>query len=66
MIRPSDLAFIKDMIEQHRAQGRSQIARLLCEAWDWRQPGGRLRDMACRDLLLRLEERNFVQLHQVQ
>ncbi len=61
-IRPSDLAFIKEMIERHRVQGRSQIARLLCEAWDWRQPGGRLRDMACRDLLLRLEERNFLQL----
>lgn len=61
-IRSADLVFIKDMIDQHRALGRSQIARLLCEAWDWRQPSGRLKDMACRDLLLRLEERSFIQL----
>lgn len=61
-VRTADLAFIKEMIAQHGARGRSQISRLLCEAWDWRQPSGRLRDMACRDLLLRLEERGFINL----
>lgn len=61
-IRATDVVFMESMIEQHRALGRSQIARLLCEAWDWRQPSGRLKDMACRDLLLRLEQRGFVQL----
>lgn len=61
-VRAADLVFIKEMIEQHRARGRSQISRALCEAWSWRQPSGRLRDMACRDLLLRLEERDFIEL----
>jgi hypothetical protein len=61
-IRPDDVAFIKATIVRHGALGRSHVARLLCEAWGWRQPNGRLKDMACRDLLLRLEERGLVEL----
>lgn len=61
-IRESDLAFIRTTIDEHRIRGRSHIARHLCEAWGWRQPSGRLKDMACRDLLLRLEERGFIEL----
>jgi len=61
-IRSSDVAFIKEMIKRHHAEGRSSIARRLCEAWGWRQIGGQLKDMACRDLLLRLEGRGFVTL----
>lgn len=61
-IRPDDVAFIKATIDRHGVRGRSQIARLLCEAWSWRQPNGRLKDMACRDLLLRLEERGLIEL----
>jgi len=34
----------------------------LCEAWSWRQPNGALKDNACRDLLLRLQDRGLVQL----
>lgn len=61
-VRAADLAVIKAMIEEHRPRGRSQVSRALCEAWGWRRPDGRLRDMACRDLLLRLEERGFIEL----
>lgn len=50
------------MIKEHYDRGRFQISRLLCEAWNWRQTGGALKDCACRDLLLRLEERGFIQL----
>ena len=62
-IRASDVAAIKELIERHHAEGRTKIARRICEAWDWRQTAtGHLKDMACRDLLLRLEERGFIQL----
>ena len=61
-ICPDDVAFIQATIAQHGTCGRSQVARLICEAWTWRQPNGRLKDMACRDLLLRLEERGFIEL----
>ena len=32
--------------------GRSRLSRELCERWDWRNQKGRLKDLACRTLLL--------------
>lgn len=55
-IRARDVTFIQSMIQAHPGMGRTALSRLLCEAWDWRQPGGALKEYACRDLLLRLEE----------
>ena len=61
-IGPAELAVVRATIATHAAAGRSQIARVLCAAWDWRQPTGQLKEYACRDLLLRLEERGDVTL----
>ncbi len=62
-IRPKDLALIRGKIEEVGASGvREAIARSICEAWDWRQPGGRLATRACQDLLLRLEEWGHIEL----
>jgi hypothetical protein len=49
-IGPAELDFIRAMIAMHAARGRSWIARVLCEAWDWRQPTGALKVYACRTL----------------
>ena len=57
-----DVNFIRDLISKHYARGRSYISRLLCEAWQWVQPNGRLKEYAARDLLLRLEEKGFLEL----
>jgi hypothetical protein len=35
---------------------------MLCEAWKWVQPNGKLKEYAARDLLLRLEEQGLVEL----
>jgi hypothetical protein len=50
------------LIEQEGAQGRSHISNRLCELWDWRQANGHFRQIACRDLLRRLEARGLVEL----
>jgi hypothetical protein len=50
------------MISDHWASGRSAISRLLCEHWDWRQPNGQPKEMACRALLLALEARGALEL----
>jgi hypothetical protein len=57
-----DIDFIRSLIGGHCAKGRSHISRALCEAWNWFQPNGRLKEYAARDLLLRLEEKGFVTL----
>lgn len=61
-IGPQELALIKGLIEATGSQGRTHISKQLCEHWDWRLPNGQLRDIACRDLLRRLEKRGLIQL----
>jgi len=56
------IAFIRAIIAEHYAKGRSHISRVLCKTWGWVQPNGRLKEYAARDLLLRLEENGFVRL----
>ncbi|MAF57352.1 MAG: hypothetical protein CMK03_05410 [Ponticaulis sp.] len=34
----------------------------LCERWDWCAPSGRLKDMSCRSLLLKLHRRSLIEL----
>ncbi|MCP3921136.1 MAG: DUF4338 domain-containing protein [Desulfobacterales bacterium] len=38
------------------------MSRELCELWDWRRPDGQLKDMACRELLRKLESRFLIKL----
>ena len=61
-IREEDLAFIRATISRYWERGRSAISRVLCEHWDWRQPNGQLKEMACRALLLKLEDKDAVTL----
>ncbi|MEA2013768.1 MAG: hypothetical protein U9N38_00430 [Thermodesulfobacteriota bacterium] len=48
----NDIAFVKKTIVRHYNMGRSYISRILCEAWAWKQPNGKLKECATRDLLL--------------
>jgi hypothetical protein len=50
------------MISGHWSSGRTTISRHLCEQWNWRQPNGQLKDMACRSLLLTLESKGEIEL----
>jgi len=59
---PQDICFIQRTIGQFYGKGRSHISRALCKAWGWVQPNGNLKEYAARDLLLRLEEKGFIEL----
>ena len=62
VIQPTDLALIRQFIAAEGAQGRSHLSNRLCELWDWRQANGRYRQIACRELLRRLEAKGLIQL----
>lgn len=62
VVTPADLSFIRDLLARHPTASRRRISALLCEAWNWRQPNGALRDMICRGLLLALERAGHVRL----
>ena len=57
-----DIDFIRATIAKHYLKGRSHISRVLCQVWNWLQPNGKLKEYAARDLLLRLEEKGFIEL----
>jgi len=48
------LVFIQAVVHEHWDKGRTQISKILCLKWNWTQPNGRLKDMACREVLLTL------------
>ncbi len=50
-----DIAVIRELLAGNPGWGRTRLSVELRERWDWRNPNGQLRDMACRNLLLRLE-----------
>ncbi len=62
VITQDDLSFIRKVIDDYRSEGRSAISRRLCEAWDWRQANGHLKDGVCRGLLLQLERNQLITL----
>jgi len=61
-IRPEDVALIRAWLQAHPASHRTRLSREVCAAWNWRNGAGRLKDMAARSLLLKLEARGQIQL----
>lgn len=62
VIQPSDLELIRQLIVAEGAKGRSHLSNRLCELWNWRQSNGRYRQIACRELLRRLEAKGLIEL----
>jgi hypothetical protein len=61
-ISEQDILYIRALIERHPGESRRQLSVRLCEAWQWRQANGALRDMVCRGLLLMLERAGQITL----
>jgi len=61
-IKEPDVAFIQAVVSEHWHKGRTQISEILCRKWNWRQPNGNLKDMACREVLLTLNRKGLISL----
>jgi hypothetical protein len=61
-IGQEDIQQIQATVNKHWDRGRKHISRQLCRLWDWRQPSGRLKDMACREILLTLNSKGLISL----
>jgi hypothetical protein len=61
-ISPEDILYIRALIERHPNQSRRMLSTQLCEAWQWRQANGALRDMVCRGMLLMLDRAGQITL----
>jgi hypothetical protein len=57
-----EVELIREVCEKHRDDSRRKISMVVCELINWRQPNERLKDRACRDVLLRMNERGLIAL----
>jgi hypothetical protein len=57
-----DILRIRRLIADHPAWSRRRLSEVLCAEWDWRNGSGRLKDMATRTLLVKLDARGLIKL----
>ncbi len=62
VVTDADVVFIRQLIAKHPAASRRKLSQKLCEAWNWVQPNGALRDMVCRGLMLALYRSGHIEL----
>jgi hypothetical protein len=61
-VTAEDIEFIRKLVAEHPAASRRALSAKLCEAWQWKQANGALRDMVCRGLLLMLHRAGQIEL----
>lgn len=65
--RPIDEATIVRMqctIDEHPELSRTALSRRLCEELKWRSPNGRLKEVSCRTVLLKLQRKGALRLRE--
>ena len=62
VITREDILYIREFITAHPRETRRMLSKELCEAWQWKQPNGALRDMVCRGMLLMLDRSGHIEL----
>jgi hypothetical protein len=62
VVTAEEIAFIRELIAKNRRASRRRLSEKLCEAWQWKQANGALRDMVCRGLLLMLHRAGEIEL----
>jgi Domain of unknown function (DUF4338) len=62
IITPEDIAFLRQFIAENSGMSRRKLSAKVCEAWQWKQANGALRDMVCRGLLLMLHRAGEIEL----
>ncbi len=61
-IGEEEILFIRALIARYPKESRRKLSVRVCEAWQWRQANGALRDMVCRSMLLMLDRAGQITL----
>ena len=59
---PEDIGLVRQWLATEPSWNRTRLSRELCRRWNWCNEAGRLKDMACRTLLLKLERLGQIRL----
>jgi len=61
-VTEAEVSEIRLLLSTHPEWNRSRLSRELCGRWNWQRPDGQIKDMACRELLRKLESRALIKL----
>ena len=61
-VSSNDVEVIGELLRDHPDWNRRHLSRELCAIWNWQDAKGRMRDMACRQLLLKLHRGGMINL----
>ena len=62
LLSEDDLKTVRALLAEQPPCHRTALSQRLCELWNWRNDAGRLKDMAARTLLLKLQARGLIAL----
>ena len=62
---PEERALVGYWLATEPTWNRTRLSRELCRRWNWRNEAGRLKDMACRTLLLKLERQGVIRFDDI-
>src|SRR6202011_1935961 len=55
-----DLEWIRQLIDAHPNWNRTKLSQHIAQSWQWQNQAGQLKDMACRTMLLKLEQKGLI------
>jgi hypothetical protein len=61
-LETSDIFRIRQLMAENPTWSRRRLSEVIAQEWDWRNGSGRLKDMAARTMLLKLEARGLIEL----
>ena len=61
-IASKDIELVKKLIDINPSWGRTRLSKELCILWNFKSANGMLKDMSCRNLLLKLENQKLIKL----
>lgn len=61
-VREADLEQIRQLIAAYPEWSRRRLSQVLAAEWNWHNGAGQLKDMAARSLLVKLDQRGWIQL----
>jgi hypothetical protein len=62
LFTPRQIEIISSIVERHFDEGRTKISQRVCRTLRWRQANGRLKEVACREVLLKMEMAGLIRL----
>jgi hypothetical protein len=57
-----DIGKIRDLLTQETDASRMRLSRLVCEAFEWRGPNGKVKEMSCRVAMLKMQRDGLIDL----